>query len=192
MAEQRTEPMEYGENWDTGTYQTGPHKPSKSHTGWITVSLMCLIFVGGIASACGVTNARMLIRLIEQEQESFSLSENNNADNSGGVSFFRDENVQAAIDQKPDVLKQRLGIGASELKPLYRRYFGVTNGVGVSYVFDEECPLRVGDILIAVDDQPLIDVEQLAEKIHAAHSGDRMIFKIGRDDRVMEIDVTID
>lgn len=54
---------EYVESWDAGTYQTGNTTPPKRSSLLVSVLLMLVIFLGGIASALGLVNMRLLIAL---------------------------------------------------------------------------------------------------------------------------------
>jgi hypothetical protein len=60
MREPNNIPNEYGESWDDGTYQTGATAQGKRQSGLITGLLIATIFLGGIASALGVMNVRLL------------------------------------------------------------------------------------------------------------------------------------
>ena len=61
------------EPWDdAGTYQTGSTRPPKSHGGLITVLLIVVILLAGIASALGLLNIRMFQALQAQEAVSFT------------------------------------------------------------------------------------------------------------------------
>lgn len=68
MHEQNSNPIETQHSHDNGTYQTGPAKPPKRPSVLITVLLMCVIFLGGIASALGVMNLRLFNRLMQQNE----------------------------------------------------------------------------------------------------------------------------
>ncbi len=68
MREQNSNPSENTVVHESGTYQTGPSKPPKRPSALITVLLMCVIFLGGIAGALGVMNLRLLNRLMQQNE----------------------------------------------------------------------------------------------------------------------------
>ena len=57
---------------DRDVYQTGSTHPPKKHGGLIALLLIAVIFLGGIASAMGIVNAR-LSRQIHQPEESTPL-----------------------------------------------------------------------------------------------------------------------
>lgn len=67
MRDQNSLPSEYPESWDSGTYQTGASKPNKGQSATITVLLITTIFLGGIASALGLMNIRLLRQLVQQQ-----------------------------------------------------------------------------------------------------------------------------
>lgn len=69
MREQNNNPTNEIENWDDGTYQTGTAQPGKNQSGVIAGLLAATIFLGGIASALGIMNVRLL-RQLQQPQES--------------------------------------------------------------------------------------------------------------------------
>lgn len=60
---------EYVESWDTGTYQTGNTTPPKSSSLLVAVLLMMVIFLGGIASALGLVNMRLLVALQQTQPD---------------------------------------------------------------------------------------------------------------------------
>lgn len=68
MRDQNSNPNEYPADWDSGTYQTGASKPKGGQSTTITVLLVAVIFLGGLASALGVMNVRLLSRLVRQQQ----------------------------------------------------------------------------------------------------------------------------
>lgn len=59
--------LENVETWDDGTYQTGATQPGKNQSGLIAGLLMAVIFLGGMASALGLMNVRLLSQLVQQE-----------------------------------------------------------------------------------------------------------------------------
>lgn len=67
MQEQNSIQSEYGEIWDDGTYQTGAAAPQEEKRGVITVLLVSLICFGGVLSALGMMNIRMLSHLTEPQ-----------------------------------------------------------------------------------------------------------------------------
>ena len=74
MREQNNISVEYPESWDTGTYQTGASQPKKSQSVLITALLVAVIFLGGLASALGLMNIRLLRQLVQQQNSVLPVS----------------------------------------------------------------------------------------------------------------------
>lgn len=66
---QKNSKTEYSEVWDAGTYQTGNTTPPKNGNPVVTVLLILVIFLGGIASAMGIINLRLLAALNAQKPQ---------------------------------------------------------------------------------------------------------------------------
>ncbi len=89
MAKQDIETTEY--TWDDGTYQTGAAQPGKSQSGLIAGLLSATIFLGGIASALGLMNIRLLRQLSQPTDPVLPVS----VDATGGpVGEFLRENPE--------------------------------------------------------------------------------------------------
>lgn len=67
MRHQNNIPNESPEIWDDGTYQTGATPNGKRQSALITGLLITTIFFGGIASALGIMNVRLLQQLSQQD-----------------------------------------------------------------------------------------------------------------------------
>ena len=63
MHEHHSNPIENPESWDDGTYQTGACAHEKHTSGLVTSLLAAVILLGGLASALGVMNIRLLSKL---------------------------------------------------------------------------------------------------------------------------------
>lgn len=70
MAKQKPETTEYIPEWDAGTYQTGSAKPQKEHRGLIAILMILVIFLGGLASALGLLNVRLLQEIAQFHADS--------------------------------------------------------------------------------------------------------------------------
>lgn len=93
MAKQDIETTEY--TWDDGTYQTGAAQPGKNQSGVIAGLLAATIFLGGIASALGIMNVRLLKQLQQPADSVLPVT----ADATGPAGDFLRENP----DQLPSV-----------------------------------------------------------------------------------------
>lgn len=63
MKKQPNSKTSYPENWDDGTYSTGSTRPPKGSSPLVAFLLCAVIFLGGIASALGLVNIRLLLQL---------------------------------------------------------------------------------------------------------------------------------
>ena len=72
MAKNDTEQNEY--TWDSGTYQTGATQAAKAQSGLITGLLIAVIFLGGLASALGLMNVRLLSQLMKEKEDVLPVS----------------------------------------------------------------------------------------------------------------------
>lgn len=74
MSDHRRNETEHTQPSDTGTYQTGSFKPPKRSSGLVAVLLVAVIFLGGIASAMGFINFRLLNFLTQHPNSTTPLS----------------------------------------------------------------------------------------------------------------------
>ena len=74
MAKRNSEIKEYMGQWDDGTYQTGAIHPPKPSSGLVAFLLVTVIFLGGICSALGILNIRLLQQLSQMDRETTPLS----------------------------------------------------------------------------------------------------------------------
>lgn len=109
MRDQNSISNQYPENWDDGTYQTGATPDRKGQSGLITGLLIATIFLGGIASALGVMNIRLLQQLGQQNDPVLPVA----VDASGGpADNFLRENPNA-VPQIPENRGLELKTGTS-------------------------------------------------------------------------------
>lgn len=69
MAKRKPDTSEYIPEWDDGTYQTGAIHPPKPSSGLVAFLMVAVIFLGGICSALGIVNIRLLKQLMEVTRE---------------------------------------------------------------------------------------------------------------------------
>ena len=76
MAKRKPDTSEYIPEWDEGTYTTGAIQPPKATKGIVVVLLVMVIFLGGICSALGLLNIRLLQELMEATQSTTPIDVN--------------------------------------------------------------------------------------------------------------------
>lgn len=69
MAKRKPDTSEYLPEWDEGTYQTGSIHPTKPSSSLVVFLLVVVIFLGGICSALGILNIRLLSQLMQAQRE---------------------------------------------------------------------------------------------------------------------------
>ena len=74
MAKYISEENEYRDKFDDGTYQTGAIRPPKPSSGLVAILLAAVIILGGICSALGLLNIRLLQKLAQMNQETTPIS----------------------------------------------------------------------------------------------------------------------
>ena len=74
MRKQKQDATEHSQNWDSGTYQTGSTTPPKEHRGLIAVLMILVTFLGGLASALGLINIRLLQQLAQADDQADAVS----------------------------------------------------------------------------------------------------------------------
>lgn len=74
MAKRKPDTSEYIPEWDDGTYQTGAIHPPRPSSGLVAFLLVAVIFLGGICSALGLLNIRLLQQLMEATRETTPVS----------------------------------------------------------------------------------------------------------------------
>ena len=72
------------DSWDDGVYGTGRTEPPKSNGGIISLLLIIVIFLSGIASGLGILNIRLFNQLNQRaEEEHISISFSDEQESSG-------------------------------------------------------------------------------------------------------------
>lgn len=187
MREQNPITNEYPECWDDGSYHTGPAKPQKAQSALITGLLMGVIVLGGIASALGVMNVRLLKELTQQQSAVLPLSMNASAGEQ--IAVRRAE--QYAIVDEGQALADILGFQVESVCNVCRRYWGLTEGLEVTAVVDDRTDLQAGDIILSLDGQSLTSVSQLYESVRQAQPGTRLKLEVLRSRQRFTMELTI-
>lgn len=142
--------IEYAIEAEPATYQTGSTKPPKSRLGLILVLLGFVIFLGGIATALGLTNLH-LFRALKAQAEP--------ADNA--VQFSNPGHAEVASSAR----QTGFGFSGETVSEFWHTYHQLPRGVFVQSVDEGSDAARQGilpgDILVRVGDTPIASVEDL-------------------------------
>ncbi len=92
--------------------------------------------------------------------------------------------------------RTRLGIGAQALTPQLADYFGVEEGVLVTHVEEDSAAstagLRAGDVITAVDDRGVSDVDELRRRLDRVEPDEAFPLTITRDGETLTLSVTVE
>ena len=69
MRKRKIKSFEHITDWEGSTYHTGSAKPPKRSNALVAVLMVAVIFLGGLASAFGVINFRLLEMMAQQAGE---------------------------------------------------------------------------------------------------------------------------
>ena len=94
MAKHKPEIEQTLPEWDQGTYQTGSTTPPKASNGVVTILLLAVILLGGIASALGILNGQQLRDLTTQPGETVEVQQ-------GEFTKPMDENAIFTLQELP-------------------------------------------------------------------------------------------
>ncbi len=92
--------------------------------------------------------------------------------------------------------RTRLGIGAQALTPQLADYFGVEEGVLVTHVEEDSAAstagLRAGDVITAVDDRGVSDVDELRRRLDRVEPDEEISLTITRDGETLTLSATVE
>lgn len=162
------QPTEYSTG--TPTYQTGSTKPPKSHVGIVAFLLSAVIF------ACGISTILSLMRV------NLRLKATPPAERRVAFASPPTEEVPATCP---------LGIQGQTLPPLWQDYRALPQGVFVTHV-PAGHGLFVGDILRAVNDQPVTSWDQLLSILDQYTPGQQVSVTVYRNGTSRQIRMMIE
>lgn len=100
MRKQKPETTEFPIDAEYGTYHTGASQPPRPHNGLVTFLLIAVILLGGLASAFGILNFRLMSKIMEQENALQPLATNMATVTTGGP---MNDQHDAPLPTLPDV-----------------------------------------------------------------------------------------
>lgn len=165
------EKIQYTSFEDVSTYQTGSTKPPKSHRGIILFLLGVVIFLGGIATALGLTNLQLFKELASREEAASSAV------------GFSDTAEQPRV---ADAQTTGLGFSGETVSEFWHNYHNLPRGVFIQSVEENSDAARQGilpgDILIRLNGQSVHSMEQMQTLLEDAHKDvNVVIFRDGKE-----------
>ncbi len=170
----RKEDHHYEDPWDRDFYGTGSTNPPKQHGGIIAVLLVLVILLGGVCSAMGILNFRLLQQLAHGEQKHQTLEI---FDGSTGADLR--ETIAADGSRLP-----WLGITGQTVSDFDRRYYELPPGVLVTDVAEEHCAwaagIRPGDVIVTLDGRMISTQEALTLELEQLQTGQQVKMEVYR------------
>lgn len=148
---------EYSVEAGDSFYQTGSTKPPKNYRGLILVLFGIVIFLGGIATALGVTNIRLFQALSAQ---------NETEPNAIGFSYADSQAVTG------NARKTGLGFSGETVSEFWHTYHQLPRGIFIQTVDENSDAARQGvlpgDILTQINGSPVTAFEDLTDLLENA------------------------
>lgn len=174
----RQEKTEYSVHQESSTYQTGSTMPPKSHRGLILFLLGLVIFLGGIATALGITNLQLFKALVNQSEDASTAV------------AFADTHEQASSAGENIA---GLGFCGETVSEFWHNYHGLPLGVFVQSVEPgsdaERQGLLPGDVLLRMDGTPIRSLEELQNQLQNA--GDTVQVVVYRDETEISLQLSV-
>ena len=167
------------------TYQTGSTNPPKSHRGIIAVLLILVTVLSSFVTVLSMMNIRLFNLLEEQTKQ---------------VVTFEPEEQVAQVDTTPQAVSEQLnvpalGLTCEEIAGLYRSYHALPQGLYISQVEYEsiahKADVQAGDILVAVDGQPITEEDVFIQYVQKLQPGDFLTLTVFREEEEIVIPMMI-
>lgn len=161
------------------SYGTGSTHPAKNRSSMLAVVLAAVVLLGGVFSLMSALNIRLSRKLNETEP---------------AVVFSRASPELASAghigDQTP-----MLGIRCETVSPFMQRYYHLPNGVYVTQVLDrgaaQSAGLQPGDVINAMDGDPVFTAEALAGAVRSRQVGDRVWLTVARGESIHSVSLIL-
>lgn len=140
------------EPWEQDSYETGRTNPPKSRRGLLALLLIAVIFLGGIASALGIMNIRLLNYI--------------RAGNQGSNISFYEATEQASTQLQPSgtILA---GLSGRTVSKSEQRWFKMPAGFLITAVEPgccaDLCGLSRGDVIYAVNGKVVSELSTIEQ-----------------------------
>lgn len=174
------------EQFRTNEYRTGCTNPQKSHGGLIAVLLICVIFLGGIASVLSLLNIRL-----------FHYLEQSAANPDTPLSFAQGEAGSPAgskADQSISLVLE--GMTLQELSAPYRELYNLPEGLYVAQIAEgshaDTLKLLPGDVLLSFAGTPVSRLQALLDLYTTHRTGTQVELVIYRSGRQTTLTLTLE
>lgn len=155
----------YNDPWERDSYETGSTRPPKQRGALVAFLLVLVLVLGGLSSALGIINIRLLQRLAEAEPTPETV-------------YVFEEDLPSNVTHADNLSKdrvERLGLWGQTVSDFDRRFYDLPQGVLVTDV-SRQLPadlagIRSGDVIVSLGGTPVQTLEQLVAAADAAAPG---------------------
>lgn len=187
------------EPWDDSIYGTGNTRPPKSNGGLIALLLIIIIFLSGIASALGILNMRLFHEL-NARNELTSVPMSFSDEGAAVEEYFGPEDLlgtaAASLPRENACGSTSLGLEGEEITTFYQNYYRMPPGLYITEVADEgaaeDAGIRPGDILLELEDCPILTMEDLNRVVYDHENGDSLTAVILREGQQYSLTLTLE
>lgn len=167
----------HNDPWERDFYGTGSTRPPKQHGGLIAFLLVLVILLGGICSALGLLNLRLLQQLAAAQPDPDTLYLFGDGEKAG--SAVPTDTVSAEDDWLPG-----LGARGQTVSEFDRRYYELPKGVLVTAVTEDRSAhragIRIGDVICALEGRDITTQEELESALNLCEPGQEVQVKCYR------------
>lgn len=177
----------YNDPWDRDFYETGSTKPPKQHGGLIAFLLVLVLLLGGLSSALGIINVRLLQQLAAGQEDPDTLY------------LFDDEAEQSQSTGSTQPVGEermpKLGLQGQTVSDFDRRFYELPRGVLVTDVAEnrvaDQAGIRNGDVIVSVDSRRIGTHEELEAALGQCAPGQQIRLEFYRQQTRQQMSVTI-
>ena len=149
---------------DPGTWQTGRTEPPKHHSALISILLVLVILLSGIATALSILNLKLYKELTQRTPEA------------PPVAFSRGEEIAPAAYHEEDLPIPQLGLRGTVIPEVYQRYYKLPSGFYITQVTADGQAARngllAGDIITRINSSEITSDDSVTALAKSLRNGD--------------------
>ncbi len=178
------------ESWDPDFYETGSTRPPKSYGGVVAVLLVAVIVLGGLCSALGIINMKLLQQLadLQEPQETVTIFDDMNNSPTGGTTTVQDVYECRGIPC--------LDLEGQTVSDFDQRFYNMPPGVLVLDVTEggsaHRAGMATGDVVTAVDGLAITGSEDLTRALEGHNSGQTVTLRVYRSKTKETLELTLE
>lgn len=170
------------EQYDQSVYRTGSTKPPKNYGGIVAFLLILVILLGSTVTVMGILNIQLFRALRSKDEETIAP-----------VAFYAPELTEHATVE-PLGEAGFWGMNGETVTAFYEQYYQIPRGVYITHITPDSLAyiqgIRVGDILLHIDCEPVLGVDELQELLARYEPGQTLVVELYRDGAHIKLELT--